>query len=156
VNIHEAFRFDPGSNVWTGIAPYPGESGWSGASFELNGRVFGGLGRTIFPMSGYHTDWWEMVRSNDVGVQEDTDIHKELRIFPNPSRSGDMVRPELDESMLRGPFWMSISDASGRLVTSSMITNEGNLVPDGLAPGLYRLSIVSAGMIHTATLVRLR
>ena len=49
VITYEAYNYVPTQDIWEQIPDYPGESGWSGASFRLAGRPFGGLGWTISP-----------------------------------------------------------------------------------------------------------
>lgn len=154
VNIYDAYRLDPVSGVWTSIAPYPGMSGWSGASFVLNGRVFGGLGRTITPTSGHHTDWWELVRSNDVSVQENIVGRGDLKLFPNPSSSGESVQLLLPDDVRYDRSLLTFYDASGRKVMSLRIM--GAYLPDlqYLAPGYYNVQLENEGRSYFGALVR--
>ncbi len=154
VSIYDSYRYDPVANGWTIIAAYPGLSGWSGASFVLNGRIFGGLGRTIYPTSGHHVDWWELVRSNDVSVQENKVIHGELKLYPNPSRAGDMIHLEMPDNMHHELLWMTIFDASGRKVASTSVTNGQLPGSENLVPGYYSVRIASDGRVYTGALLR--
>jgi len=65
VVLSDGYRYAPTTGSWSSIPNYPGNSGWSGASFAIGGRVFGGLGRVILPSNSYHKDWWELVRVED-------------------------------------------------------------------------------------------
>lgn len=154
VNLYEAYGFNPVTNAWTATATYPGMSGWSGASFVLNGRVFGGLGRTITPSSGYHNDWWELVRSNDVSIQENRVTRGELRLFPNPSRPGETVQLELPDNLRHDQVWLIIYDASGREVASARGTNGQLQGVENLAPGYYSVRVEDESRSYTGALVR--
>ncbi|MBL7965025.1 MAG: hypothetical protein JNM31_14420 [Flavobacteriales bacterium] len=156
-NMYDAYWYQPSTNTWTSIAAYPGQSGWGGASFQLAGRAFGGLGQQLLPTISVHDDFWELVRTDATSLGGDPEHHVAGRedlaaaeIHPNPAAAWDNVFVSCPDLPIKGGHELRISDAQGRIVKTVFFI-EGMMVElTGLAPGIYSLSIAN----HADGLVR--
>jgi hypothetical protein len=132
-----SFLFEPeGSTTWTQVTDYPGESGWGGATFTINGRAFGGLGRVAFPTNSFHTDFWELVHENSTSVEGPATAGV-LTIAPNPVEDGVVYLTNV--SMEVGMGRITILDASGRVVQEITYTGDRAIVVEPHCAGLYTL-----------------
>lgn len=145
---YDAYRYLPSSNTWSTIPDYPGASGWSGASFALQGRVFGGLGRVLSPVAGYHNDWWELVKIDLNGMNDIVaEGIEKLQIHPVPVVKGSSVRIGLSSLHTGQLVALMLSDASGRTVLRSDLNNGSSFSLEGVAEGVYQVSIHVNGRI---------
>ncbi len=135
LNNYEAFNYVPSLDLWIPIPDYPGMSGWSGASFGIGARTFGGLGAKLAPQSGYFNDFWELVKINDVAVEEVDGESVGLRVIPSLC-SGDEIRLSVVGTSLSPAAGYRIMDATGRELSRGKIGN-GLLDISALPSGSY-------------------
>jgi hypothetical protein len=145
VVLQDGYWYTPWADEWEPIPDYPGNSGWSGASCALAGRVFGGLGAVILPSWSYHNDWWELVKVSPVPVP---DLHagdaEVSWVHPNPALAGFAVACHAPVDAGTAPD-ITILDALGREVANLRIAGP---ITHGRAPavaGTYILRYMENG-----------
>jgi|GEM_PF-1400056 N-acetylneuraminic acid mutarotase len=143
-NNFQAFHYHPAANQWTAIPNYPGESGWGGASFTIGDRVFGGLGARIIPQWQYFNDFWELVKIDDVGVDEEFGNRSALRVHPSVCAEGGVHifhehGPQVGEAVVE------LVDASGRVLMRTPFVDGRYIDVSSLAAGTVAVRIVHEG-----------
>ncbi len=138
ITMDDAYWYTPSTNTWSAIPDYPGASGWSGASCTLFGRPFGGLGH-VYPQNTYHTDWWELVKVDAIGLDEiDLGPLDPFIVHPNPVPSGSIIHLKYPVDDTNG-LEILLMDALGRQVNRMSFNNEISL--HGLSSGAYTMII---------------
>ena len=141
VVYHDAYRYLPSGNNWLVIPDYPGGSGWSGTSFGIGTRTFGGLGKELLPSNQFFNDFWALVMVNDVSLDEIESSTKDvLRVVPNPAAAGENIQVVL-QPQFNGTGKVSVSDAAGRIVFQG--TASKSFALPSLSTGMYELSFQS-------------
>lgn len=146
INNYEAFDYNPAANVWAAIPDYPGESGWSGASFGIGDRTFGGLGARIIPQWAYFNDFWELVKTDDVGMEDPSGRVGRLTAFPSICSEGQ-VRLFHESGFVRGRSEVELVDASGRVLFRDRFTHGGSIDLAGTASGPLFVRLVRDGHV---------
>lgn len=124
LNNFEAYHYVPGSNVWSSVPDYPGQSGWSGIGFGIDERSFGGLGARIIPSSGYFNDFWELVKIDQNGILDSEPGHLTLVSYPIPASDG-WISFLVKGTLLQGRYTLEVTDGLGRkLLRSSYASGE--------------------------------
>lgn len=143
-NLHDAYWFYPVTDTWVPIPDYPGASGWSGVSFALGDRVFGGLGRTILPTNAHYNDFWELIKREETSLQEAQGKHgASLEVVPTCVVKGQPVRLSWTGVPGRVRARILVYDVSGRLVQEGEHWN-GELFETGsLGSGQYLVHMES-------------
>jgi hypothetical protein len=142
VLLVDAYSYLPSGDQWSSIPAYPGDSGWSGASFNLSSRVYGGLGRVYSPVDSYFSDWWELVKVSTTGVNEHS-AQERIHLWPNPVASGSSITLLADNRPEDLSLSIIVYNALGAQVASSVQLNGKAFSTAGLPPGVYHVMIVS-------------
>ena len=152
MNLYDAYRYMPSTDTWTSIPNFPGNSGWSGASFTFGDRVFGGLGRRILsPNAGYFNDWWELVKVDATAISEPSS-RETLRVYPNPLSGGEQeLIVDYPGTCMSTSY--TITDAMGKAVIAGSLGGRCEAVAGVLAPGLYYLCWITHAGVATAPFV---
>ncbi|MBK7384389.1 MAG: T9SS type A sorting domain-containing protein [Flavobacteriales bacterium] len=140
--FYDAYRYHPASNTWNPIPDYPGASGWSGTSFGIGDRTFGGLGSHLLPSETYHNDLWELVKVDLNGVREPEERDGRLRISPNPS-NGDHVRITATCCVPPSGVELQLINALGQQVLSVPFIESEPVDLSGVASGIYTLRLLA-------------
>lgn len=145
-NNYQAFDYNPAANLWAAIPNYPGQSGWSGASFGIGDRTFGGLGARIIPQWQYFNDFWELVKVDDVGVEEVAGLGGRLSIHPSLCMEGEVRVYHENGSRLKDAE-IELIDAAGRVLVRRRFT-QGEIVDvSSMAQGTFGVRLLYEGQI---------
>ncbi|MBK9421139.1 MAG: T9SS type A sorting domain-containing protein [Flavobacteriales bacterium] len=144
VIYHDSYRYYPYTDSWVGVPDYPGGSGWSGTSFGIGTRTFGGLGKEYVPTEQFFNDFWELVKGENVSVDESlgSATGGALRVVPNPAASGQSIQISLG-SLSPGTGRFSVSDAMGRTVLQGTMSRVVTL--PSLTSGSYQVRFYNEG-----------
>jgi len=132
------YKYDYVNNQWSQVAAFGGLPTSAAVAFAVNGNgyVFGGVDTL-----GYRNELWEYTPDNTVGIGNPGPMNSsEITVAPNPAMDR-LIFTHLDFS-IDSEFSLRLFDASGKLVTSSILTNgEKALNVKDLSPGMYYFSI---------------
>jgi N-acetylneuraminic acid mutarotase len=143
VNIlQDAYWYYPDINLWAAIPDYPGASGWSGASFSLGERVFGGLGRRMQPTNTYHNDWWELVKSDKNSIEEHSGLQlPSMTVLPNPMIPGSPVSIDWTGAESGQRYGLYLQDIAGRVVQILAVVHGSPITLPAMSSGHYIMTV---------------
>lgn len=148
----DGYWYFPALNLWTQIDDYPGDSGWSGASFGIGDRTFGGLGARIEPVYSYHNDFWELVKDESSPVAGLAVQGAAMMVQPNPAM--DMVRFSWADLPLSEYMELTLFDPTGRIMFCDQVRNGASFTTYDLTNGTYGVRLTGGnGRIVSTRLV---
>lgn len=142
------YSYDPITNQWTAWDTFPGSPRVAPLAVVLDGTVFVHSGAQLSNFA-LNNDWWS--HSGLVGVDEPTTDTARLISYPTIAETTLTIDlPEANGATL------TVCDPLGRMVSSAKVSGaRANLNVTELAPGSYRLSLITAdGRRSSSTFVK--
>jgi len=153
--FNDAYRYQPSANSWVALPDYPGGSGWSGASFGIGTRTFGGLGKLLFPSTVHFNDLWELVKRDENSILEQgRNTDGVIQVVPNPVTSGSPIAIVFEGKAnpdLRGE--LVVTDAVGRVVHNERVMLKEAIQLPALSSGQYVVRYLDTYRTWSAQLV---
>lgn len=134
----EFYEYDPGTDTWTELPPYPGQGRWAPGSFVIGNQIYLTSGETFTGL--LHNDLWVYSLNPAVGINEEGVTSSSFTIFPNPVENEISLPSEL---LQKGRLEVSIFSLDGKEIKKS-ISENGIIQTADLSSQMYVLLIKDA------------
>jgi hypothetical protein len=119
------------------------------ARHDRNNNIINDLWATPFPSSGFDLDAVGVMHQRPVGIKENTDLGKELLIYPS------VTKDEIFISCDRNSLEVEVKDVSGKIVLSKNdVRNLQMLSLKDLDAGIYFVTVKREGAAVTGKVVK--
>lgn len=128
------------------------------ASYDAEGRVINDPWPTPFSSGGFDLDAVGVIHSGEPQLSlVQQSIQNTIALFPNPARSGQIIRLTLkNEQEISGEVTVSIYNSVGALMFAKSVYNERDMeinLPETWEPGIYHLSAIGQSFNFTKHII---